>query len=477
MRRFWSIVDERVIEPGDRGIAVSGAVAFGAILATWAAGSILGVNLPFLFCIGAVLVGAVRGGFLAATFAAIISLMGTTLLAGRDHTLVNQRSLIVVATFCLALAVCGEVLRRLRWREREATIQALRREQTLQVMFDGSPAVTLVVDRSGRIVALNDAAVRLLGMPRDRLLGQAVGAFLPHSMNLPGPQPVILPDGRNLQVRVWEAALPIGGRQFRMVYIRDETEAVRAANTLAVTQGELHRIARATALGQFGSSIAHELNQPLAFIANYAGAARALLAQKPARPVEAAQALDDALGQIFRASAVLKKLRAFVGRSPAVLAWQPATAVLDDAIALGGMAVREAGALLMTDIEAGSAEVLIDAVQFQQVIVNLLLNAADAARDADLPRVLVRAWSDDAAELVISIEDSGAGVPASVAQDVFAPFQSTKPDGVGIGLAICRTIVEAHGGRIWCDTGSTLGGARFSFTLQRRDAGAISDAA
>jgi two-component system sensor kinase FixL len=406
----------------------------------------------------------------------VLTLTGTTLLAGDDRGLVNLRSLTIVATFCLCLAICGEVLRRVRHQERQTAMRAARREAVLQVMFDESPAVMLVVDEDDRIVAANAAAGRLFDVPQDELVGRPADAFVATADEAGEPQRIVVPGGRSLVLRASKAPLTAADRTVRLIYVRDETAAVEAAEQLATTQRELYQIARATALGQFGSSIAHELNQPLAFVANYAGAARAMLTR--ARPdVDAAiRAVDDALAQVFRASAVLKRLRDFIARRPSTLEWQSVEDVLGDALRLGRLAVKEVDAALTVDLPPSAGQVLADGVQLQQLVVNLLLNAADAVRGQARRVIALHAAETAPGTLTVSVEDSGPGVPPTEAENVFNPFRSTKTDGVGIGLAICRTIVEAHGGRIWCDADTTLGGARFAFTLPRREQGSIGDA-
>lgn len=143
---------------------------------------------------------------------------------------------------------------------------------------------------------------------------------------------------------------------------------------------------------------------------------------------------------------------------------------MEDVVRLAHLAVKESGAQFEACIDRGPAEILVDAVQIQQVLLNLLVNAAEAVENRPSPSIGLRSWSEHPDTLTIAVEDSGPGVPLKEDRDLFAPFQSTKAEGVGIGLTICRSIVEAHGGRIWCDNESTLGGARFLLSLPRRDA-------
>lgn len=477
MQRFWAKIDGSDSAVTGAFFLTACATSATALAATWIARQAATIDLPFLFCIAAVLVTALRNGFSGAILSATLTLTGTTLLAGNDRSLVNPRNLVVVATFCLCLAICGEVLRRVRHREQRAAMRAARREAVLQIMFDESPAVTLVIDEDHRIIAANAAAGLLFARPRTDLIGRPIEAFVPETLDASEPNKIEVSNGPTLHLRASEVSLAAAHRSLRLIYVRDETAAVQAAEELAITQRELHQIARASALGQFGSSIAHELNQPLAFIANYAGAARALLIREQPDIKAATNALDDALSQVFRAATVLKRLRDFVARRPPTLQWQPADMVFADALRLGSPAVNETGAALIIDLPASAGLVLVDPVQLQQIIVNLFLNAADAVRGREGQVVMFRARADAHDVLTVSVEDSGPGVSCLDAENVFDPFRSTKAEGVGIGLAICRTIVESHGGRIWCDAETTLGGARFAFTLQRREQGRLSDAA
>jgi two-component system sensor kinase FixL len=467
LHHFWARIDtEEALPPVGFGLATAVSTAFFAIAVTWLVRSRLGVELPFLFGIMAVIFNAVRRGMIAALCAAGISLVGTVIMTGTDNEVVNPRSVGIVALFCMVTAVSGEVLRQLRCRERQSALSSNRREHILQVMFRDSPAATLIADSLGYIVAANAAASRLFGKKHGSITGNSLPALIPEwgagTSSLSWP---LVPDGRLQHLSISETPLVVAGCSFRMIYIRDDTDALFAAEQLTTTQRELYQIARATALGQLGSSIAHELNQPLAFVANYAGAARALLASDTLNIEAIRGAVDDTLAQAFRAAGVLKRLRNFVGRKPPKLLTVNAREAMEDAARLGSLAVKDARAKLDTNFSTVDMPISVDVIQLQQIVLNLLINAADAVRGCNDRRIRLHGWSDASGELRFAVEDSGPGLPLLLRRDIFTPFKSTKTDGVGIGLAICRTIVEAHGGRIWCDDDTELGGARFVFTL------------
>ncbi|WP_267382857.1 MULTISPECIES: ATP-binding protein [unclassified Sphingomonas] len=467
MQRFWEAIDrdERTSPPPFRYVQCI-ALGLSALAATMILATVISVRLPYLFCIAAVMVAAFRGGLLASAMTTIIALGGTTLLAHAADPIVTLRSTAVVTIFCLAMGAAGEALIRSRRQERAVTDQALRREQTLQIIFHESPAITILVDPDGRIAAANNAAIKLLSLSDRTFVASSVAAFFG---SVPFPHdggrvtPVI--GGRSLSLDLSFADLPIAGRAYRLLYVRDESEAKAAADGLALTQRELHRIARATSLGQLGSSIAHELNQPLSFAANYAGVARAMLdAPIPDTPA-IKDVVDQSLKQIFRTATMLKRLRAFVGRRSPKLEWISVGTVVAEAKSIADLAIKEAHANFTTEVEDPERMVFVDAVMIQQVILNLVANAADAVRDLERRQIRLMTTQTRPEELAITIDDSGEGIPEDLRDDVFAPFRSSKADGVGIGLAICRTIVEAHGGRISASSPGALGGAGFRFTL------------
>lgn len=480
MQRFWALIDDSgsdEVSAPRFDLAISASIL--AVAITWILRSWLDVELPFLFCIGAVIFASLQGGFATGAIATVCSISGTTLFASSGVALVTARNVGIVLLFCTGLAISGEMTQRLRRRERRAAARMFRREQTLQTMFEDSPAAMLVADSRDTIAAANEAAAALFGMSCTNLIGLRLSAVLPlGTVRDAGVCSVEMGPGRSLHLNVLAKPLPIKGQTYRMIYIRNETDAMVAAENLSVTQRELYRMARATTLNQFGSSIAHELNQPMAFVANYVGAAHALITRNPPDLDIARGALDDALKQIFRASAVLKKLKEFVGRRAPTLSWIDMSSLLIDVEKLGRMAVREAGADLHIVFPDEPTEILCDAVQLQQVMLNLVVNAVDAVRERPDRRIVVRTWRKPSEDrLIVAVEDSGCGLPDGDGHRLFAPFRSTKPEGVGIGLAICRGIVEAHGGHIWCDAITELGGARFLFTVPSRLQGETGHAA
>lgn len=257
---------------------------------------------------------------------------------------------------------------------------------------------------------------------------------------------------------------------------QDITERVRTGERLRATERDLQQLARRSTIAAMASGIAHELNQPLGAATNYlSGAARLLDAGDIPDPGgtrrwQAAWALDRAGSQVLRAGAVLRRLREFLGSGETHRSAEPVAEVVREAVGLVLDASPDAS-LAPLDFEADPAAgaARMDRVQVQQVVVNLVRNAVEAmaenaAGTARRLSVRVGATGPDAVE--VSVADTGPGLPEHVAATLFETFRSTKAGGMGVGLSICRTIVEGHGGRIAARP-ALGGGTVFTFTLAR----------
>ena len=237
----------------------------------------------------------------------------------------------------------------------------------------------------------------------------------------------------------------------------DVTAAVRAEQTekaLHQAQAELARVARVTTLGELAASIAHEINQPLAAIDADANACLHWLAADKPDLARIQDALAAIAKDAHRAGEVMVRIRRLLSRSSVTHAPCELTALIRDVLALVGPEIERHGILLETSLAPSLPEVMGDRIQLQQVLLNLLLNAAEAVRDVppERRRLCVRSIlerREDGPWAVVAVEDAGVGFGEGAAPQLFEPFYTTKPDSLGMGLSISRSIVESHRGRLW----------------------------
>ena len=224
-------------------------------------------------------------------------------------------------------------------------------------------------------------------------------------------------------------------------------------------------VSRLTAMGEMASAIAHELNQPLSAIANYMrGLERLLQRGDPVDPPLIQDAIHEAGNEALRAGEVIRRLRSFIGRGETERRIESVSKLIEDSSALALLGVKELGVRVTMQLDPTADQVLVDRVQIQQVVINLLRNAIDAMHGASRPELKVRVERRQDGFTVVSVSDTGSGLDESVRARLFEPFMTTKQDGMGVGLSICKGIVEAHGGEIWAENNAGAG-ATFRFSL------------
>ena len=230
---------------------------------------------------------------------------------------------------------------------------------------------------------------------------------------------------------------------------------------------QLAHLSRVGAMGEMASLIAHEINQPLASILTYTQACLRLMRDQSNVAPELIEAMRSAAAEAERAGEVIRHLRGFVRKGPAQFEPCDINALVAQATRLAGIEARREQIRLVLEPARELAPARADRVQIEQVVLNLVRNSIEAlkgANGAGEREILVRTALLPMRRIEVSVHDSGPGVPARLAERVFEPFYSTKPEGMGLGLALCRSIVESHGGRLWLDAGHGPG-ATFRFQL------------
>jgi C4-dicarboxylate-specific signal transduction histidine kinase len=248
--------------------------------------------------------------------------------------------------------------------------------------------------------------------------------------------------------------------------INAERDRDRANEAVHAAQAELAQVARLTTMGELAASIAHEISQPLAAVVSYGNGALRWLAQAPPNLEETKAALKGIVEAGNHAGGVFVRIRELLKNRKPEYVTLDVNQAIEEVLALTGSALRGRSVEVQTTMAADLPPALGDRVQLQQVIMNLAMNAADSMSSVtDRPRVLrVRSKVNDEGSIQVTIEDSGTGIEEAIRHRIFDPLFTTKSAGMGMGLSICRSIIEAHGGRLSASP-STPHGTEFKFTI------------
>ena len=246
----------------------------------------------------------------------------------------------------------------------------------------------------------------------------------------------------------------------------ENAERIRAEEALRNAQADLARVARLTTMGELAASIAHEVNQPLMAVVTNADTCLRWLEKDPPDLDEARQAAERTVSTGHRAADIVRSVRALARKSTPEMTVFDVNPAIADVLTLTRGEMQRYDVSLETELSAGLEPVLGDRGQVQQVILNLIVNGIEAmTAGMDRPRVLrISSRMAGSGSVLIAVADTGAGLDPAKVDCIFDPFFTTKPEGMGMGLSICRSIVEAHGGRLWASPNSPRGSI-FQFTV------------
>ena len=364
--------------------------------------------------------------------------------------------------------------------------EALRtREGHLRSILETIPDAMIVIDGHGIMQFFSSAAERQFGYSEREAIGQNVRMLMPNpdrarhdgylaryrstdERHIIGIGRIVTgqrKDGTTFPMHLSIGEMQSGGEPYFTGFVRDLTEHQQTQARLQELQSELVHVSRLSAMGEMASALAHELNQPLAAISNYMKGSRRLLATSldPNRS-KIEGAMDRAAEQALRAGQIIWRLRDFVSRGESEKRVESLSKLVEEAGALGLAGAREQGVQLRFNLDPEYDLVLVDRVQIQQVLVNLFRNALEAMMHSP-QRELIASNAKVADDMIeVAVFDTGAGIEDSVMSNLFQTFFTTKETGMGVGLSISRSIIEAHGGRMWAETNRS-GGATFRFTL------------
>ncbi|MFK4509170.1 PAS domain S-box protein [Bradyrhizobium daqingense] len=374
--------------------------------------------------------------------------------------------------------------------EEKQVEEALRtRETHLRSILQTIPDAMIVIDGHGIMQLFSTAAERLFGWSEHEAIGQNVSILMPEpdrtrhdgyiaryrstgDPHIIGIGRIVTGkrrDGTTFPMHLSIGEMQSGGEPYFTGFVRDLTEHQQTQARLQELQSELVHVSRLTAMGEMASALAHELNQPLAAISNYMKGSRRLLAgSSDPNTSKIESALDRASEQALRAGQIIRRLRDFVSRGESEKRVESLSKLIEEAGALGLAGAREQNVQLRFSLDPTADLVLADRVQIQQVLVNLFRNALEAMAQSPRHELVVanRRVADDMIEIEVS--DTGSGFQGDVIPNLFQTFFTTKETGMGVGLSISRSIIEAHGGRMWAESNAS-GGATFRFTLPATD--------
>jgi two-component system, LuxR family, sensor kinase FixL len=360
------------------------------------------------------------------------------------------------------------------------------REAQLELVLETVPDGMIVIDDRGTIQSFSSAAERLFGYDASEVIGRNVAILMPsphaeqHDSYLErykrtGERRIIgigrIISGKRRDGSVFPIELTVGevsfeGKRLFTGFVRDLSERKQSELRLQELQSELVHMSRLTAMGEMASALAHELNQPLSAIANYLKGSQRILERKPALQSEQLRgALGKAADQALRGGQIIRRMRDFVSRGETERRIESLTKLVEEASALGLLGARERGIQVVYHLDPTVDLVLTDKVQIQQVMLNLIRNAIEAMDSSERRELTISSRAAGEGMVEVSVADTGSGIAPEVMAQLFQPFVTTKAQGMGVGLSICKTIVEAHGGQILARP-NPGGGTIFSLTLR-----------
>jgi PAS domain S-box-containing protein len=356
------------------------------------------------------------------------------------------------------------------------------REGKIRRLVDANIIGIFVADLEGRVVEANDAFLRIIGYDREDLAsGRVLRADLTPlewrerdrrtiaELTSTGTVPpfekeYFRKDGSRVPVLIGGALFKEGGNE-AVAFVLDLTERKRAEEKLRELESDFARMNRVSMMGELAASLTHEITQPIGSARNNTRAAQNFLDMQPPHLGKVREALSSIVGNVDRAGDIIERIREQVKKTPPRKEDFDLNAAIDEVMVLARSLIVRNDVSVQTRLADGLFPIHGDRVQLQQVILNLILNAVEAMGSVEAgARELLISTEQDQTGVLVAVRDSGPGIDSTHLERVFEAFYTTKPSGVGMGLSICRSIIDAHGGRLWAEANEPRG-AVFQFTL------------
>jgi two-component system sensor kinase FixL len=363
-----------------------------------------------------------------------------------------------------------------------------RSEAELRSIIETVPSGMILIDEAGLIIRSNKIAERMFDFQRDDLIGCHITRLLSRddayavqdllnrytsgsrflTVRSSRVQKGLRADGSTFPIELNLGEFKAAGERRFIVFINDVTDRLAAAARIEEMRNEYAHSARLAAMGEIASGLAHELNQPLAAASNFLAAAELSMASPPA---PTAEAITQARNELLRAGQIIRRLRDFLSKGQFEGRREALGPMIEDTIALALVGRDRAQLTVKFEVDPRASIIFADRVQVQQVLVNLIRNSAEAliATETAAAQILISSYPFGPDMVQVEIRDNGPGFPSEVLENSHKPFFSTKREGMGVGLSICRRIIEAHGGAFEMSN-HVAGGARVTITLPIRGA-------
>ena len=352
-------------------------------------------------------------------------------------------------------------------------------------LVESSNDAIVACTQDGRIASWNKAAERMFGYTAGEVVGLPLSVLSPPERRqeaedifprlMAGSEAIqyetnlLKKDGQSMLAAVAASLVYNRAGEIRgvSVVLRDVTEQRASEERFKSLQAELIHLSRWNTMGMMASTLAHELNQPLTAAVNYVRAARRLMDVEGPDLTRIGEFLDRAVGETKLAGGIIRSLRDFIDKRETARAAEDLNNIVQEVISLSGVTASDSNAGLEIRLDPSLPPVVMDKIQVEQVLLNLIRNALDATRDQADRKLTIQTARGEPGFVLVSVTDNGAGIDPEIAGQLFQPFVTTKEKGMGVGLTICQSIIEGHGGRIWAEETQPAGTAfRFQLPVQ-----------